>query len=419
MQSRFLKTPVVAYLSTMTGQQQQTHSSSMTTVSTTLAASASSTTTTTSHVNETSDGGALQYVRTKLVLPTYQETLRRDTKAYYEFWNTNDKVLQQAWKEWDETDPIAVSLPTLDDSIIHPKLRSAVNIAWKVIGRTNKKEKVDDNDTTNNNSNNDEKDMIHEIETSMKELWEEVAPNVYGIQFFDLQRLHKLQEWFVAIQNSGIPTRPPYGIVLNRKGCMIDSRSVGYVASPKFQSFYMDILVNSYIRPLSRLLYPRDISSQDDDSESFAFTIQYQAGGDESIRPHTDSSTITFNINLDTTQTWTGSSLYFWNTTTKTKTRERFTVNWKPGYAIMHLGTTLHAATPIESGTRSNFVIWTFGTNKKNMAYGVGSTSSPLTLDDDDTPEEYKTMMMTPKQRWTKPTTTSVAATSWDRWSPF
>jgi hypothetical protein len=202
----------------------------------------------------------------------------------------------------------------------------------------------------------------------------------------------------------GLSIRPPYGIVLNRKGFMIDPRSVGYWSAPDFQTFYKDVLIDSYIRPISRLFFPDYIIAKDD-SESFAFSIQYQVGGDESIRHHTDASTITFNINLDEEKSWTG-SFYFWESLNGGK---RYTVDWAPGMAMMHLGQTLHAALPIESGIRNNLVVWTM---KEDGGRGYGSP--PLTTQDGKYPEENQ---LSREGRWTKPTGTPEKP--WDRWTPF
>ena len=318
--------------------------------------------------------GALEVAR-KLQLPTRDEMLRRDPNVYH-FWDSNDKLLEEAWKEWQDTDEKALALPKLDDSIIHTKLREAVDKAWE--------------------------DPSHEVH--VKDLWEEVAPGVYAVQFFDMEQIDVLRAWMDAAAESGIPIRPPYGIVLNRKGCMLDPRSVGYLAAPGFQSFYRNVLVDHYIRPLGRLLFPESIQAKDD-SESFGFSIQYQAGGDASIRRHSDASSITFNINLDKEPTWTGSSLYFWDSATG----ERKTVSWKPGMAMVHLGRTQHAALPIQSGTRSNLVIWTMG---KGGSRGYGD---PMMMEDGSYPEEYQ---LSREVRWTKPTEPA-QCDSWDRWSPF
>jgi hypothetical protein len=234
-----------------------------------------------------------------------------------------------------------------------------------------------------------------------------VAPGVYSVEFFDMEKISKIHQWMDACATAGIPTRPPYGIVLNRKGVMMDPRSVGYLAAPDFQTFYK-MLVNEYVRPVSRMFFPEHIHQTDDD-ESFAFSIQYQgvAGGDESIRPHSDASTVTFNVNLDSEKTWTGSSLIFFTENGKQQ------VDWEPGHAVMHLGKSMHAALPIESGTRSNWVFWTMGSNSRR-SYGA---SSPLLSGDGRYPSEYQ---LSVEERWTKPVVEDEAKRDYaDRWSPF
>lgn len=319
---------------------------------------------------------ALENAR-NLHLPSLEEMLRRDNKVY-DFWNHNEALLEKAWKEWNQEE--GQSLPKLDGSLINPKLREAVEAAWE-------------NPSVEN-------------EAAIRDLWEEVAPGVYAIQFLDLQQISKLRQWFDTTREAGIPTRPPHGIVLNRKGAMIDPRSVGYLAAPDFQSFYQ-MLVNDYVRPISRVLFPEHIRETDDD-QSFAFSIQYQGtqGGDRALRHHADASTVTFNINLDQTQTWSGSSLVFF---TEQGEQE---VSWAPGIAVMHLGQTIHAALPIVSGTRSNWVIWTMGKQGGQGAYG----SNPLVSEDGRYPPEYQ---LTPEQRWTRPETILDKDSLGDRWSPF
>eukprot|EP00567_Pseudictyota_dubia_P004419 CAMPEP_0197435824 /NCGR_PEP_ID=MMETSP1175-20131217/3330_1 /TAXON_ID=1003142 /ORGANISM="Triceratium dubium, Strain CCMP147" /LENGTH=130 /DNA_ID=CAMNT_0042964943 /DNA_START=89 /DNA_END=477 /DNA_ORIENTATION=- len=109
---------------------------------------------------------SLEYAR-NLKLPSRDEMLRRDAKVY-DFWNRNEEVLEKAWGEWNEKE--AANLPTLDGSIINPKLRAAVEAAWK--------------------------DPTPENEHAIKNLWEEVAPGVWAMQFLDLEQLHKLRQWF-------------------------------------------------------------------------------------------------------------------------------------------------------------------------------------------------------------------------------
>lgn len=299
-----------------------------------------------------------------LRLPSRDEMLRRDPYVDY-FWSRHSALLQKAWVEWQETDDATV-LPVLDQSIYHPRVREAFEEARRDPSKEN----------------------------LVRDLWEEVSPGVYQCQFFDPDKIGVIRAYLNKASESRIPTRPPHGIVLNRKGFMVDPRSDGYMAMPDFQRFYRD-LIDSYMRPLGRLFFPEYIQAEDD-SESFAFTIQYQANKDQSIRQHSDASSLTFNINLNMPagEEFTGSSLYFVDESTGQKN----TVNFAPGVAVMHRGATQHAALPIISGERTNMVLWLYGENGRTNSY------YPYKQEE----------QMSREARWVKPVQDSD-----DRWTPF
>ena len=296
-----------------------------------------------------------------LTLPSRELVLRRDPSVY-KFWETNESLLEQAWGEWSKEE----ALPDLDDSLYHPALREAVEASWK----------------------------NPDVEHRVRDLIEEVAPGVYKVQFFDPEQLPKIRAYLDKAGEAGIPVRPPYGIVLNRKGYMIDPRSVGYLAIPPFQDFYRDV-VDTYMRPLGRLLFP-DYVQTEDDTQSFSFSIQYQAGKDQSIREHSDASSLTLNINLNLPgEEWTGSSLYFKDRTTG----EKSMVDFEPGTAVIHRGPHPHAAVPITSGERSNWVLWLSGESQRYFPY------------------DYH---LDPTDRWVKPSAPPMKPTEPHlRWSPF
>lgn len=109
----------------------------------------------------------------------------------------------KAWEEWEQTETANGSLPELtDDSVLHSDVIQAFAKAW---------------DDPSNPS----------IEDEVKKLWEEIAPGVFKIKFFDPAKTHVLREYLDKAAESGIPCRPPYGITLNRKGFMLDERSEG------------------------------------------------------------------------------------------------------------------------------------------------------------------------------------------------
>ena len=156
--------------------------------------------------------------------PSREAMLQRDISVHH-FWNENRDLFKDAWAEWDES--LYNQQYTIDESLYDNRLRDAVAKAWS--------------DPT--------------TETSVKNLWREVFPNVYKAQFFDPEHLVHLREYLAKAQDSGIPVRPPYGISLNRGGAMLDCRSEGYLAAPLFQKFYSG-LMEFYMRPISRLLFP-------------------------------------------------------------------------------------------------------------------------------------------------------------------
>lgn len=309
---------------------------------------------------------ALEHAR-QLPLPTREEILRRDPSISF-FWNRYRSVLEKAWGEWAESEE-QKDLPVLDETLIHPDLRYAINEAWK----------------------NPTKEYL------VRDLWKEVAPGVYQCPFLDPTRIRDLRSYFDRATNAGIPTRAPFGIVLNRNGFMLDPRSEGYLATRAFQEFYRKILIDTYMRPLGRLFFP-DYIQADDDSQSFGFSIQYQAGKDQSIREHCDASSLTLNINLNLPngqEQYEGSSLYFKDQMSGTKTSVKFS----PGYAVIHRGAVPHAALPIANGQRSNLVLWLFGRQG-------WSSHIPYSKEE----------QMSRMERWTKPTG---AMLEQDDYAPF
>ncbi len=286
--------------------------------------------------------------------PTREAMLQR-APAVQQFWHQNDALFQEAWKEWENGDGHA-----LDSSLYDSRLRGAVEQAWK--------------DPT--------------TEAEVKELWQEVFPGVYKTQFFDPDCLSVLRGYMDKVSEAGIPLRPPYGIALNRGGAMLDPRSEGHLGTPGFQTFYRD-LMDTYMRPVSRLLFP-DVMGYD--AQTFGFSVQWQADKDTSLRPHSDASSVTLNINLNLPgEGFSGSAVSFIDAAT----RRVENLTFEPGTALIHHGSVPHASEPITAGQRSNFVLWLYGENGQIPRSG----SLPLEID--------------PRARWTVPTDAS------DGFAPF
>lgn len=289
-------------------------------------------------------------------LPPRDAMLRRDDSVR-RFWNTNEKLFREAWKEWDASKE--GQLASLDQSLIDPKLRVAVAQAWE------------DPST----------------EGAVQRLWTEVAPDVFQCQFFDPERLGELRGYLEEVADANIPLRPPYGIVLNRGGAMLDERSEGHLGAPSFQAFYR-MLLDTYMRPVARLLFPEVVGY---DSQTFGFSIRYQPSKDTSIRPHTDASAVTLNLNLNLPgEEFSGSQVRFYDPTGGT-----MDFRFEPGTAVIHRGRVAHAAQAITEGERSNLVLW---------LYGQGG----------EMPPRYAVAEpVDARARWTVPTTAH------DRYAPF
>tara|TARA_R110001592_G_scaffold228262_1_gene484730 strand:+ start:3008 stop:3922 length:915 start_codon:yes stop_codon:yes gene_type:complete len=269
-----------------------------------------------------------------LELPTRQAMLYREP-AVQNFWINNTDLIANAWSEWEATS-IDSSTFTLDDTLLDKNLREAVKQAWEDPSK----------------------------ELAVKALLHEVAPDVFQFQFFDPERLAVLRGYLEQVWNSQIPMRPPYGIVLNRRGAMLDSRSEGYLAAPSFQAFYNEIL-NTYMRPISRMLFPEVMGFE---TQTFGFSIYYEPNTDSSIRPHTDASAVTLNININLPgEEFTGSQVDFYHP----YTGNIKSLTFKPGTAMLHRGNIAHAAKPITSGERTNFVLWLYGERGRLPAQGA------------------------------------------------
>ncbi|MBB1306445.1 2OG-Fe(II) oxygenase family protein [Pseudoalteromonas sp. SR43-5] len=269
-----------------------------------------------------------------LELPTRQAMLYREP-AVQNFWINNTDLIANTWSEWEATS-IDSSTFTLDDTLLDKNIREAVKQAWEDPSK----------------------------ELAVKTLLHEVAPDVFQFQFFDPERLAVLRGYLEQVWNSQIPMRPPYGIVLNRRGAMLDSRSEGYLAAPSFQAFYNEIL-NTYMRPISRMLFPEVMGF---DTQTFGFSIYYEPNTDSSIRPHTDASAVTLNINLNLPgEEFTGSQVDFYHP----YTGDIKSLTFKPGTAMLHRGNIAHAAKPITSGERTNFVLWLYGERGRLPAQGA------------------------------------------------
>lgn len=86
------------------------------------------------------------------------------------------------------------------------------------------------------------------------------------------------------------------------------------------------------MRPISRMLFPEVMGF---DTQTFGFSIYYEPNTDSSIRPHTDASAVTLNINLNLPgEEFTGSQVDFYHP----YTGDIKSLTFKPGTAMLHRG---------------------------------------------------------------------------------
>ncbi len=290
-------------------------------------------------------------------LPSREDMLQR-SPSVQQFWDDNTELFSEAWHEWEASEQ--TNLLPLNDALLDSRLREAVTQAWQDPSK----------------------------EKAVRELLHEVAPGVFSFQLFAPEKLAILRDFLTKAADAEIPLRPPYGIVLNRGGAMLDPRSEGYLAAPEFQHFYRSLLDN-YMRPIARLLFP-EVTGYD--TQTFGFSIQYQPNKDTSLRMHSDASSVTLNINLNLPdEHFTGSGVNFYDANTGKMVEQVF----EPGIALIHRGYVPHAAQPIISGERTNMVLWLYGDNGQIPMQGINNTQHDA------------------KQRWTTPTA------NFDRYAPF
>ena len=112
-----------------------------------------------------------------LTLPTRQAMLQRHPSVL-RFWTDNQKLFEDAWIEWEQGGGHHGII--LDRTLYSPALREAIERSWQ----------------------------NPEQESSLRDLWTEVFPNVYQAQFFDPEKLPLLRDYFDHVLEAGIPLRP-------------------------------------------------------------------------------------------------------------------------------------------------------------------------------------------------------------------
>jgi len=342
------------------------------------------------HYNDNCDYEADALERARALEPPVAISTQGGDVEGSEWWLEHDRLLREAWCQWDDGNTKAQrQLPSLEENLIDPTLRSAV-------------ERV-------------KREPTPEHEAGVHQAWEEVlassaagdeavsgSPEGHQSQhrvyrypdFLTEEGVRILRQHLDVLSQSGVPRRRPNA--MNRNGLLLDPSVPGGVTGDPELHRFISIIAQEYLRPLGRSFFPELAGDPADDTNHYAFTIQYGADDVEKATPsglfnwlrqkmtsiddisnstttdwdlkeHSDASLYTLNINLNLPEEgYSGSSLYFVapqdRNTTDAAVPHRIDVSFEPGTAILHTGMTRHGARPLQAGKRSNLVVWLHGT---------------------------------------------------------
>jgi len=107
-------------------------------------------------------------------------------------------------------------------------------------------------------------------------------------------------------------------------------------------------ILTRLVNPLTRRFYPRIGNMYN----YHGFIVHYDPRKQRSLDVHHDESDVTLNVCLG--RKFTGGKLLFRDDDGKILAK----IDHKVGQAVLHLGTHLHQAQNIRTGTRSNLILW-------------------------------------------------------------
>jgi len=271
-----------------------------------------------------------------------------------DFWEEHEDLLRRAWAEAPRRHPGLFRFDAaFEERYLGGALRSAAAAA-----------------------------RVGDGEKALHKLFSEVAAGSPGVwasdELFTEAFTKDMQEELAYIRELGVPLRRPNG--MNRYGAILDD--VG------FESMFT-LLIRKYLRPLAEMLFP-EVVGPGDAEEHYAFSVRYMDGEDVELARHSDASVVTMNLCLG--GNFSGGDLRFFgngNTlgwelvrwasvvsadgTHDTDERARTgkhereegqqmdDVVHRGGRAIFHRGQHKHQALRLESGERTNVIVWLFG----------------------------------------------------------
>ncbi|GLU12958.1 hypothetical protein SLE2022_296110 [Rubroshorea leprosula] len=138
---------------------------------------------------------------------------------------------------------------------------------------------------------------------------------------------------------------------MNRHGAVLDDFGLETM---------LDKLMEGFIRPISKVLFP-EVGGSTLDSHH-GFVVEYGEDRDVDLGFHVDDSEVTLNVCLG--KQFSGGQLFFRGTrcdmhvNTGTQSEEIFEYSHIPGRAVLHRGRHRHGARATTSGHRINLLLW-------------------------------------------------------------
>jgi hypothetical protein len=124
---------------------------------------------------------------------------------------------------------------------------------------------------------------------------------------------------------------------MNKYGVVLEDIGLGNVC---------EFLLKRLVNPLARRFYPHGGRL----TQYHGFIVNYEPGKQKSLDLHYDDSDVTLNVCLG--RKFTGGKLLFHSEEGVAK------IEHKVGQAVIHLGEHRHQAQNIQTGKRSNLILW-------------------------------------------------------------
>jgi hypothetical protein len=166
-----------------------------------------------------------------------------------------------------------------------------------------------------------------------------------------LEEVNHLRAW---AREHRVYIEPPNS--MNDYGVVLETLGLGGLAQG---------LMEAAVSPLAARLFPEVGGASL--SDSHAFVVEYERGGDVDLGFHVDDSDVTLNLCLGERPEdggFEGGELYFQgrrcalHRQTGCAPEEHLEVAHEPGVALLHAGKHRHGAWPLRSGRRVNLILW-------------------------------------------------------------